>query len=411
MIIKKVDVLNVRKKIDWDLYIEKVKPIVEEVKKRGDEALIEFTMKFDGVKQRYLKVPKEEIDHAYDIVEDDVIDALETARENIERFHSITAVDRDIKIDFGDCILGKKYTPIESVGVYIPGGKASYPSTALMAGIPAKIAGVGRLIACTPPNKDGCVNPLTLVACDLAGFDEIYVVGGAQAIAAMAYGTETVKPVEKIVGPGNVYVTAAKLLVQKDVAIDMPAGPSEILVIADETANPTFVAFDCLAQLEHDPNALAIVLTTSRELAENVEKIAKAEGVSLNLENLKIAIVDSVDEALEISNKIAPEHLSIVCKNAEKLLDKVKNAGSVFIGEYSPVACGDYASGTNHILPTSGYARVYSGLSVETFMKHITYQILTKSSLNRIGEAVIRLAKAEGLEYHAKSVELRLREE
>jgi len=411
MIIKKVDVLNVRKKIDWDLYIEKVKPIVEEVKKRGDEALIEFTMKFDGVKQRYLKVPKEEIDHAYDIVEDDVIDALEIARENIERFHSITAVDRDIKIDFGDCILGKKYTPIESVGVYIPGGKASYPSTALMAGIPAKIAGVGRLIACTPPNKDGCVNPLTLVACDLAGFDEIYVVGGAQAIAAMAYGTETVKPVEKIVGPGNVYVTAAKLLVQKDVAIDMPAGPSEILVIADETANPTFVAFDCLAQLEHDPNALAIVLTTSRELAENVEKIAKAEGVSLNLENLKIAIVDSVDEALELSNKIAPEHLSIVCKNAEKLLDKVKNAGSVFIGEYSPVACGDYASGTNHILPTSGYARVYSGLSVETFMKHITYQILTKSSLNRIGEAVIRLAKAEGLEYHAKSVELRLREE
>lgn len=411
MIIKKVDVLNVRKKIDWDLYIEKVKPIVEEVRKRGDEALIEFTMKFDGVKQRYLKVPKEEIDHAYDIVEDDVIDALEIARENIERFHSITAVDRDIKIDFGDCILGKKYTPIESVGVYIPGGKASYPSTALMAGIPAKIAGVGRLIACTPPNKDGCVNPLTLVACDLAGFDEIYVVGGAQAIAAMAYGTETVKPVEKIVGPGNVYVTAAKLLVQKDVAIDMPAGPSEILVIADETANPTFVAFDCLAQLEHDPNALAIVLTTSRELAENVEKIAKAEGVSLNLENLKIAIVDSVDEALEISNKIAPEHLSIVCKNAEKLLDKVKNAGSVFIGEYSPVACGDYASGTNHILPTSGYARVYSGLSVETFMKHITYQILTKSSLNRIGEAVIRLAKAEGLEYHAKSVELRLREE
>ena len=411
MIIKKVDVLNVRKKIDWDLYIEKVKPIVEEVRKRGDEALIEFTMKFGGVKQRYLKVPKEEIDHAYDIVEDDVIDALEIARENIERFHSITAVDRDIKIDFGDCILGKKYTPIESVGVYIPGGKASYPSTALMAGIPAKIAGVGRLIACTPPNKDGCVNPLTLVACDLAGFDEIYVVGGAQAIAAMAYGTETVKPVEKIVGPGNVYVTAAKLLVQKDVAIDMPAGPSEILVIADETANPTFVAFDCLAQLEHDPNALAIVLTTSRELAENVEKIAKAEGVSLNLENLKIAIVDSVDEALELSNKIAPEHLSIVCKNAEKLLDKVKNAGSVFIGEYSPVACGDYASGTNHILPTSGYARVYSGLSVETFMKHITYQILTKSSLNRIGEAVIRLAKAEGLEYHAKSVELRLREE
>ncbi len=411
MIVSKSDILNIRRKIDWDFYIEKVKPIVEEVKKRGDEALIEFTMKFDGIRQRYLKVPKEEIDRAYELVDDEVIDALEIAKENIERFHSITAVDRDIKIDFGDCVLGKRYTPIESVGAYIPGGRASYPSTALMAGIPAKIAGVERLVACTPPNKDGCVNPLTLVACDLAGFDEIYVVGGAQAIAGMAYGTETVKPVEKIVGPGNVYVTAAKLLVQKDVAVDMPAGPSEILVIADETAKAEYVAFDCLAQLEHDPNALAIVLTTSRELAEKVEEIAKAEGAILNLENLKIAVVDSIDEALEISNKIAPEHLSIVCKNAEKLLDKVKNAGSVFIGEFSPVACGDYASGTNHILPTSGYARIYSGLSVETFMKHITYQILTKSALNRIGEAVIRLAKAEGLEYHAKSVEIRLREE
>ncbi len=411
MIVSKSDILNIRRKIDWDFYIEKVKLIVEEVKRRGDEALIEFTMKFDGVRQKYLKVPKEEIDRAYELVDDEVIDALEIAKENIERFHSITAVDRDIKIDFGDCVLGKRYTPIESVGAYIPGGRASYPSTALMAGIPAKIAGVERLVACTPPNKDGCVNPLTLVACDLAGFDEIYVVGGAQAIAGMAYGTETVKPVEKIVGPGNVYVTAAKLLVQKDVAVDMPAGPSEILVIADETAKAEYVAFDCLAQLEHDPNALAIVLTTSRELAEKVEEIAKAEGAILNLENLKIAVVDSIDEALEISNKIAPEHLSIVCKNAEKLLDKVKNAGSVFIGEFSPVACGDYASGTNHILPTSGYARIYSGLSVETFMKHITYQILTKSALNRIGEAVIRLAKAEGLEYHAKSVEIRLREE
>ncbi|ADB58058.1 histidinol dehydrogenase [Archaeoglobus profundus] len=411
MIVSKSDILSIRKKIDWDFYIEKVKPIVEEVKRRGDEALIEFTMKFDGVRQKYLRVPKEEIDQAYDLVDDEIIDALEIARENIERFHSITAVDRDIKIDFGDCILGKRYTPIESVGVYIPGGRASYPSTALMAGIPAKIAGVERLVACTPPDESGGVKPLTLVACDLAGFDEIYVVGGAQAIAGMAYGTETIEPVEKIVGPGNVYVTAAKLLVQKDVAIDMPAGPSEILIIADETANPKYVAFDCLAQLEHDPNALAIVLTTSKDLAENVERIANAEGGSLNLENLKIVIVESIDEALELSNKIAPEHLSIVCENAEKLLEKVKNAGSVFIGEFSPVACGDYASGTNHILPTSGYARIYSGLSVETFMKHMTYQILTKSALNRIGEAVIRLAKAEGLEFHAKSVEIRLKEE
>ncbi len=408
MIVPKSEIFKVRKKINWDEFIEKVRYVVEDVKKRGDIALIEYTEKFDGVRQKYLKVPKEEIDSAYDEIDDELIDALEIAKENIERFHSITAVDKDIKIDFGDCILGKRYTPIESVGVYIPGGNRSYPSTALMAGIPAKIAGVNRLVACSPPNRYGKINPLTLVACDIAGFDEIYVVGGAQAISAMAYGTETIKPVEKIVGPGNVYVTAAKLLVQKDVAIDMPAGPSEIVIIADETPKAEFVAFDCLAQLEHDPLALAIVLTTSNSLAEDVERIAKNENFS---ENLKIAVVKSLDEALEISNTIAPEHLSIMCKNAEKYLEKVKHAGSVFLGEYSPVACGDYASGTNHILPTSGYARIYSGLSVETFMKHITYQMLTKSALNRICDAVIKLANAEGFKLHAKSVELRIREE
>lgn len=410
MIVSKSEIIR-RKKIDWSEFIEKVRPIVEDVKERGDSALIEYTEKFDGVRQKYIRVPKEEIDSAYDKVDDEIIDALETAKENIERFHSITAVDKDIRIDFGDCILGKKYTAIENVGVYIPGGRRSYPSTALMAGIPAKIAGVERLIACTPPNEEGRINPLTLVACDIAGFDEVYAVGGAQAISAMAYGTETIKPVEKIVGPGNVYVTAAKLLVQNHVAIDMPAGPSEIVVIADESAKAEYVALDCLAQLEHDPLSMAIVLTTSETLANEVERIAKLEGNGLNLENFRITIVDSLDEAVEISNRIAPEHLSIMCKNAERFLEKVKHAGSVFIGEYSPVACGDYASGTNHILPTSGYARVYSGISVETFMKHITYQILTKSALNRIGDVVIKLANAEGFKLHAKSVELRMREE
>ncbi len=402
MIVRKEEVLNLRKKIDWDYYIEKVRPIVEEVKRRGDSALIEFTERFDGVRQRYIRVPKEKFDEAYEEVGDDVIDALELAKENIERFHSITSVDRDIRIDFGDCVLGKRYTPIERVGAYIPGGKANYPSTALMIGVPAKIAGVERLIACTPPNEKGEINPLTLVACDVAGFDEVYAVGGAQAIAGMAYGTETIRRVEKIVGPGNVYVTAAKLLVQKDVAIDMPAGPSEILVIADESANPTFVAYDCLAQLEHDPNAIAVVLTTSDDLARKIEAISS---------DIVIAKVDSIDEALEISNRFAPEHLSLVCKNAERYIEKIRNAGSVFVGEYSPVACGDYASGTNHVLPTSGYARVYSGLSVETFMKHFTYQILSRSALERIGETVVKLARVEGFENHAKSVEIRLKED
>lgn len=409
MIVSKEEILNLRREVNWDQYIDKVKPIVEKVRREGDRALIEFTIKFDGVKQRYLKVSKDEIDRAYSLVEDEILDAMESAKENIERFHSITSVDRDIKIDFGDCILGKRYTPIESVGVYIPGGRRCYPSTALMSGIPAKIAGVERLIACTPPNEKGEINPLTIVACDLAGFDEIYAVGGAQAIAGMAYGTESIGSVEKIVGPGNVYVTAAKLIVQKDVAIDMPAGPSEILIVADESANPKFVAFDCLAQLEHDPLSLAIVLTNSLDLANEVDKIAHDEGGNLNLENLKVCLVDSIDEAVDMSNKFAPEHLSIICKDAERFLDKIKNAGSVFIGEFSPVACGDYASGTNHILPTSGYARIYSGLSVETFMKHFTYQILTPSALNRIRDTVLKLARAEGFELHAKSVEIRMR--
>ncbi len=402
------DELNINRKINWEDYIEKVKPVVERVRLEGDKALLEFTKKFDGVDLRYIKVPREEIDRAYELVDDEIIDALEVAKENIERFHSITSVEREIKIDFGDCVLGKRYTPLESVGIYIPGGKASYPSTALMSGIPANVVGVEKIVACTPPDESGGVKPLTLVACDIAGIKEIYAVGGSQAISALAHGTETVPKVDKIVGPGNVYVTSAKLLVQKDVPIDMPAGPSEILVIADENANAEFVAYDCLAQLEHDPMALAIVLTPSRDLAEKVERITKNEGKGLNLENLKIVIVKSIDEAIELSNEIAPEHLSLMFKSAENYLDKIRHAGSVFVGEFSPVACGDYASGTNHILPTSGYARVFSGLSVETFMKHTTYQILSKSALNRIGSAVVKLARAEGLEFHAKSVEKRL---
>ena len=413
MIVSVRDILKLEdRRIDWDEYIEKVRPIVERVKKEGDKAIIEFTKQFDGVEPKYLRVPKEEIDRAYDVIDDEIIDALEVAKENIERFHSITAVERDMKIDFGDCILGKKYTPLDSVGIYIPGGRASYPSTALMAGIPASIAGVDRIVACTPPDENGRVKPLTLVACDLAGIKEIYAVGGAQAIAGMAYGTQTIPKVEKIVGPGNVYVTAAKLLVQKDVAIDMPAGPSEILVIADDSANPEYVALDCVAQLEHDPMALAIVLTTSKALAEDIEAIAnRIADERINLDNLKIAVVESIDEAIEISNRIAPEHLELMFEDAEWSLDKIKHAGSVFVGPFSPVACGDYASGTNHILPTSGYAKVFSGLSVETFMKHVTYQILREEALKRIGDAVIKLAKAEGLPFHALSVERRLRPE
>lgn len=386
--------------MSFDEYIEKVRPIVEDVKLNGDSAVKKYEKIFNDVEIDELRVSKEEIDAAYDAVDDDLIDALEVARENIERFHTITAVEREIRIDFGDCVMGKVYTPIERVGAYIPGGRASYPSTALMIGVPAKIAGVEKLIACTPATKDG-VNPLTLVALDLAGFDEVYKASGAQAIAAMAYGTESVPKVYKIVGPGNVYVTAAKLLVAKDVAIDMPAGPSEIMVIADESADAEFVAYDCLAQLEHDPMARAILLTNSRELAERVKQLVGGG-------NFECRIV-SLDEAVKIANEVAPEHLVLNVRNAERLLEKVKNAGSVFIGNYSPVAAGDYASGTNHVLPTSGFAKFYSGLSVETFLKHYTFQILKEDALRRLGDVIIKLAEAEGLKMHAESVRVRLR--
>ncbi len=406
MIVRVEEILGIERGVNWDEYIEKVRPIVERVRKEGDRAILEFTKQFDGVELKYIRVPKSEVDRAYEVVDDEIIDALEKAREEIERFHTITAVERDMKIDFGDCVMGKRYTPIERVGIYVPGGRYGYPSTALMAGVPARIAGVKRIVVCTPPNRDGRVSPLTLIACDIVGIREIYAVGGAQAIAAMAYGTETIPKVEKIVGPGNVYVTAAKLIVQKDVAIDMPAGPSEIMVIADESANPEYVALDCVAQLEHDPMSIAVLLTTSRDLAERVEEIAK--GFDVNVENLKIAIVKSLEEAIDVANKFAPEHLSLMFKGAEDYIDRIENAGSVFIGEFSPVACGDYASGTNHILPTSGYARVFSGVSVETFMKHMTYQMLSESALRRIGDVVVKLAKAEGFKYHALSVEKRL---
>ncbi|WP_048086090.1 histidinol dehydrogenase [Archaeoglobus veneficus] len=409
MIVTPDDLLVERSK-SIDEYIEKVRPIVEKVREGGDEALIELTKQFDGVELQYIRVPSEEIDAAYEEVDDEIIDALEVAKQNIERFHSITCVERDMFIDFGDVVLGKRYVPLDSAGIYVPGGRASYPSTALMAGIPASIAGVERIAACTPPDERGKVKPLTLVACDIAGINEIYAVGGAQAIAALAYGTESVKPVDKIVGPGNIYVTAAKILVSKDVPIDMPAGPSEVLIIADETANARFVALDALAQLEHDPMAIAVVLTTSEKLAKEVQSLAEELGKGLNLENLRIAVVDSIDEAIEISNKFAPEHLEMMFEGAENCMDRIKHAGSVFVGEYSPVAAGDYASGTNHILPTAGYGRRYSGLSVETFLKHITFQKLSKDGLKRIGQAIITLANKEGLPFHAKSVEERLKE-
>lgn len=399
------EIQKLRSRVNIDDYIERVKPVVEAVRKEGDKAVIRFTKEFDGVELEQLRVAEEEFDRAYDAVDDNLIDALEVAKENIHRFHYVTTVEREMKVEFEDCVMGKIYTPIEKVGAYIPGGRASYPSTALMIGVPAKIAGVEKLVACTPPDKDGRINPLTLVALDIADFDEVYKAGGAQAIAAMAYGTETVEKVCKIVGPGNIYVTAAKLLVAKDVAIDMPAGPSEILVIADETADAEFIAYDCLAQLEHDPMAVAVVITNSQEVARKVRERVSSIG---EFENFAVLVVENLAEAFKIANEFAPEHLTIAVKNPEDWLSKIKNTGSVFLGNFSPVAAGDYASGTNHVLPTAGYAKMYGGLSVESFMKHFTFQMLSEETMKRIGDAIIKIAEAEGLRCHAESVKKRL---
>jgi histidinol dehydrogenase len=391
----------------------KVAEILAEVRSRGDAALREFTRRFDGVEVEELKVSEEEIEKARERVDRKLIEALELAKENIAEFHS-----RQLRNDWSyakdGITLGQVFRAIESVGCYVPGGRASYPSTVLMCAIPAKVAGVSRVVVTTPPMKGGEVNPLTLAACSIAGVDEVYRVGGAQAIAALAYGTESIARVEKIVGPGNVYVTAAKRLVSSEVAIDMPAGPSEVLIIADDSADAHFIALDMLAQAEHDPLATSVLVTTSLELAKQVREIleketpARAEAKQAIEANGAILVASDIDQAIEFANMFAPEHLEIITRDDEAVLHKINSAGSVFLGSYSPVACGDYASGTNHVLPTAGYARAYSGLNVYDFLKVISFQKLSKEGLERLAKAIVPLAKAEGLEMHAKSVEARI---
>ena len=394
----------------------KVAEIIAEVRSRGDAALRELTKRFDGVEVEELRVSEEEIEEAKERVDSELMEALELARENIADFHR-----RQLRGDWSytkdGITLGQVFRAIESVGCYVPGGRASYPSTVLMCAVPARVAGVRRVVVTTPPAKSGEVNPLTLAACSVAGVDEVYRVGGAQAIAALAYGTESIARVEKIVGPGNVYVTAAKRLVSGDAAIDMPAGPSEVLIIADGSADARFVALDMLAQAEHDPLASSVLVSTSQELAERVKRVLEGEAPSRPEarqaieSNGAILLARDIDEAIEFANMFAPEHLEIITRDDEAVLRRIESAGSVFLGSYSPVACGDYASGTNHVLPTAGYARVYSGLSVHHFLKAISFQKLSREALERLAKAILPLARAEGLEMHARSVEERLRRE
>lgn len=394
-----------------------VSEIIENVKKKGDSALFEYCSKFDKVDLERLEVTQAEIDEAFSLVEPEFIEILKEAKENIYAFHSRQVRNSFLINDKDGVVIGQKVIPIEKVGLYVPGGTAAYPSSVLMNAIPAKIAGCAQIVMVTPPSKDGSVNPAILAAAKVAGVDRIFKVGGAQAVAALAYGTESVPAVDKIVGPGNAFVAEAKKQVFGRVAIDMIAGPSEILVIADGTCNPAYVAADLLSQAEHDKNATAVLVTDSRELASavaaelevQIDMLSRKEIARVSVDNNgKIIITDSIDEAIEVANGLAPEHLEICVDEPFKYLDKIRNAGSVFMGKYCPEALGDYFSGPNHTLPTSGTARFSSPLSVDDFVKKTQFSYYTEDALARVARKVEFFANKEGLGAHAKSAVIRI---
>lgn len=395
-----------------------VKKILRTVMQNGDKALRKYTNQFDGVKLKSFLVTKKEITSAGAKLSDELKAAIRQAKSNIEKFHS-SQVEKVQKTEtMPGVVCWRKPVAIETVGLYIPGGSAPLFSTVLMLAIPAKLSGCKEIILCTPPAKDGSVHPAILFAAELCGVTKIFRTGGAQAIAAMAYGTESVPRVFKIFGPGNQFVTKAKQLVQQEgVAIDMPAGPSELLIIADETAEPSFVAADLLSQAEHGPDSQVILVTTDQDLVTKVNTAVKAQlshlprkEIAKNaLKKSRIILVKSIGEALSLSDRYAPEHLVLACKNAASIADQVSTAGSVFIGNYSPEAAGDYASGTNHTLPTNGYAATYSGVSADSFVKKITFQEITQEGLQNISGTVMVMAEAEGLDAHKNAIAVRLK--
>ena len=393
-----------------------VREIVENVRQNGDKALKELAKKFDHVDLDSVVVTREEIEAAYEQVSPELVEELENSAYNIQRFHEMQMPPglwlREVE---PGVTLGVKTTPLERVGCYIPGGRASYPSTVLMTIIPARVAGVDEVVMCTPAP----INPLTLVAADIAGADEIYKTGGAQAVAAMALGTESIEPVQKIVGPGNVFVTGAKMMLRNKVEIDFPAGPSEIGVLADDSAVPEYLAADLIAQAEHDPSSASLLVTCDPDLPDRtwaimekmIEKAPRKEIINKALDNSGYIIAEDMDLAVEIMNGIAPEHLSIQVKDPLDTLSKVRNGGSIFVGPYTPVAAGDYASGTNHVLPTAGHAATCSGLNVAHFMKTSTVQYLTQEGLANLASTIETLATAEGLHAHCESVKVRMPKE
>ena len=399
-------------------YEEKVNAILENVKINKDKALFGYTEEFDKVKitTETFKVTKEEIEEAYKEVDEKLIDIIRKALVNIKDYHQ-----KQVRYSWFDSkpdgtLLGQKVTPLERVGVYVPGGKAAYPSSVLMNIVPAKVAGVEKIIMTTPPDRDGKVYPVTLVAANEAGVDEIYKVGGAQAIGALAYGTESIKKVDKIVGPGNIFVALAKRAVYGHVSIDSVAGPSEILVLADETANPRYVAADLLSQAEHDELASAILITTSEELARKVSEEADGFVKELSRKDIiekslnsygYILVVNSMEEAIETANEIASEHLEIITRNPFDTMTRIKNAGAIFIGEYSSEPLGDYFAGPNHVLPTNGTAKFFSPLSVDDFIKKSSIISYSKEALELIHNDIEDFAKAEKLTAHANSIAVR----
>jgi histidinol dehydrogenase len=399
-----------------------VKAIVNKVVKNGDAALIEFTEKFDKTKLKAenLRVTTEEIEEAYKVVSEKQISALKLMKSKVSSFERLILERIIFETSKDGIAVQNVLRPIESVGCYIPGGQAAYPSSVVMTAVPAKIAGVPRIVVCSPPTTKGTINPLILVAADICEVNEIYKVGGAQAIAALAYGTETIKPVKKIVGPGNKYVTMAKILVSKDIAIDMPAGPSEVLVLADETANPQLIALDMISQAEHGADSVAGLITTSEKLAEEVVSWLNKMATSTDRGTIvRKALADygfvitckSTDEMVALANDFAPEHVEIITRNPMKVADRITSAGIILIGPYSPVSLSDYGSGTNHVLPTGGFGHAFSGLSVLDFARRVSIVESSREGLLQVKNHVKVLTEAENLPNHYKAIEARFKDE
>ncbi|MEP6845782.1 MAG: histidinol dehydrogenase [Panacibacter sp.] len=407
-----------RPSIDTGELNDKVQAVLDDVKANGNRAVKKYTIDFDQVMLNHFTVTAEEMDEAITLVSDPLKSAIQEAAANIKAFHSHQLSQPETIETMPGIQCWRKNVGIEKVGLYIPGGTAPLFSTLLMLGIPAVLAGCKEIVLCSPPDKEGKLNPAMLYAATVVGVTKIFKIGGVQAIASMAYGTETVPQVYKIFGPGNQYVTCAKQLVQQQgIAIDMPAGPSEVCVWADETANAAFIASDLLSQAEHGIDSQVLLVCDKESIAQQVMeaiktqlKVLPREGVAFEaLKNSKIIVLENANDALDLINAYAPEHLIISCKNDEQLAEYIINAGSVFLGNYSPESVGDYASGTNHTLPTNGFAKAYSGVSVDSFVKKITFQKLTQQGLQNIASTVIEMAEAEGLQAHANAVRLRIK--